>query len=76
MFTEPFAKGLGDRGTHVLDALRQQLARDAFSFPAIAVDYPAVAVAFGPQMNIEIGTYPTVYTDSVAAGVRRGVESA
>ena len=72
MFTEPFARGLGDRGMHVLEGLREALGKDQYSMPAIAVDYPALAVAFNSSMQMEIGSYPYFYNKSVQAGVENG----
>lgn len=75
MFTESYAQGLGDRGRRVLEGLRTATDNDQHSLPAIAVDYPAVAVAFSPSMQIEIGSYPYFYNQSVQTGVRNGLKT-
>jgi hypothetical protein len=69
IFTGPFAQGLGDRGRRVMEGLRTALGKDRHALPAIAVDYPAVAVAFNPSGQIQPGSYPAIYNDSVRLGV-------
>jgi hypothetical protein len=71
IFTEAFALGLGDRGRRVVEGLRTALGKDRHTLPAIAVDYPAVAVAFNPSGQIQPGSYPAIYDDSIRLGVEQ-----
>jgi len=71
--SEPFAQGLGDRGRRVYEHLRDASAPDLSGIPAMAVDYPAVAVAFSPSLQIQPGSYPAIYAASVHDGVADAV---
>jgi hypothetical protein len=65
---DDFGRGLGGRGQRVLEFLRQEMGLSASALPAVAVDYPAVAVAF-KNGTVQLGNAPAVYSDSVASGV-------
>jgi hypothetical protein len=69
LLTETYKFGLGSRGSGVINELRRLLKAKSHTLPAIAVDYPAVAVGVGPGWQIEPGNIPGIYRSSVEIGV-------
>lgn len=67
---EAYAAGLGDRARRVLEHLREGLQLDRRALPAVAVDYPAVAVGVNPDLTLRGGDAPRLYRESVEDGVR------
>lgn len=70
--TEDFAKGLGDRAARVVAVLRRSLGRSERTLPAIAIDYPAIAVRPAAG-QVAAGDYPSLYDDSVSQGTSAAV---
>lgn len=70
-FVPPY--GLGSRGTRFLRALREELGATHRSLPAIAVDFPAVAIFNGTTLGP--GASPSVYRASVEEGVRAAISA-
>ena len=63
-----FGRGLGDRGTHFYSNLIEAMGVSSREFPAIAVDYPAVAVGL-KNGGVQPGNLPAEYSRSVDDGV-------